>query len=209
MKVQHKKALARKKDLDEQFEEDLSFLTEDSDYYRLQDELKARRVKYQKLIDDMLLKREYLLDYLERNRRTLSLAMRDIELFKQLLHHIEKVHDVNPQSRYYRVFNEHLVANPDVATKVQIAMERMVEELRERHAQEAKDAVRAERKQQAMAVVEAAYNKIYHGMHGDLGLTQRKQEEERQKKYTINSDGEEVEEIVRVDPLTRFKEGLA
>lgn len=74
----------------------MSFLTEDSDYYRLQDELKARRVKYQKLIDDMLLKREYILDYLERNRRTLSLAMRDIELFKQLLQHIEKVKDVNP-----------------------------------------------------------------------------------------------------------------
>jgi hypothetical protein len=60
----------------------LSFLTEDSDYYRLQDELNARRVKYQKLIDEMLLKREYLLDYLESNRRTLSLALRDIDLFK-------------------------------------------------------------------------------------------------------------------------------
>lgn len=106
------------------------------------------------------------------------------------------------------MFNEHLVSNPDVATKVQIALERMVEELKERHANEAKEAVRAERKQQAMAVVEAAYNKIYHGMHGDLGLTKRK-EPEQPRKIIINSDGEEVEEVPRVDPITRFKEGLA
>lgn len=125
----------------------MSFLTEDSDYYRLQDELKARRVKYQKLIDDMLIKREYLLDYMERNRRTLSIAIRDIDLFKQLLTHVDKVKDTNPQSRYYKVFNEHLVSNPDVATKVQIALERMVEELKERHATEAKEAVRKERKE--------------------------------------------------------------
>jgi hypothetical protein len=62
----------------------------------LQDELKARRVKYQKLIDDMLIKREYLLDYMERNRRTLSIAIRDIDLFKQLLTHVDKVKDTNP-----------------------------------------------------------------------------------------------------------------
>lgn len=173
--------------------------------------MKARRVKYQKLIDDMLIKREYLLDYMERNRRTLSLAMRDIDLFKQLLSHVEKVKDTNPQSRYYKVFNEHLVSNPDVATKVQIALERMVEELKERRATEAKEAVRNERKQQAMAVVEAAYNKIYHGMHGDMGLTKRKAEDEEKvkAKIIVNSDGEEVEEVPRVDPITRFKEGLA
>ena len=29
-----------------------------------------------------------------------------------------------------------------------------------------------------MAVVEAAYNKIYHGMHGDLALTKRKENDE-------------------------------
>ena len=160
----------------------------------------------------MLLKREYLLDYMERNRRTLSLAIRDIDLFKQLLTHVDKVKDSNPQSRYYKVFNEHLVSNPDVATKVQIALERMVEELKERRATEAKEAVRKERKEQAMAVVEAAYNKIYHGMHGDLALTKRKENDEEKvpkQVITINSDGEEVVEVPRVDPITRFKDGLA
>jgi hypothetical protein len=38
------------------------------------------------------------------------------------------------------------VSNPDIATKVQIALERMTEELKERHANEAKEAVRNERK---------------------------------------------------------------
>jgi hypothetical protein len=44
----------------------------------------------------MLIKREYLLDYMERNRRTLSIAIRDIDLFKQLLTHVDKVKDTNP-----------------------------------------------------------------------------------------------------------------
>ena len=85
----------------------------------------------------------------------------------------------------------------------------MTEELKERHANEAKEAVRNERKQQAMAVVEAAYNKIYHGMHGDLALTQRKKEDEPKVVKIVNSDGEEEEVVQRVDPITRFKEGLA
>ena len=46
-----------------------------------------------------------------------------------------------------------------------------------------------------MAVVEAAYNKIYHGMHGDLGLTKREVKEEPKLIVTINSDGEEVVEM--------------
>jgi hypothetical protein len=53
-------------------------MTEDSEYARLQDEIKARRVKYQVLIEEMILKKDFLLEYMEKNRRGLQLTTRDI-----------------------------------------------------------------------------------------------------------------------------------
>jgi len=47
-------------------------------------------------------------------------------------------------------------------------LERMDDELKERRAQEAKDTIRAERRAQAMAVVEAAYDKIKNGVSGKI-----------------------------------------
>ena len=140
-------------------------LTEDSDYARLQDELKARRVKHQKLIEDMILKRDYILEYMERNKRSLSLTARDVQTFRTLLTHVTRVQD-NPQSRYFKVFNELLMSNPELATKVAISLERMEDEMKERRLEEARQAVREERREQAMAVVEAAYNKIKMGISG-------------------------------------------
>ena len=55
----------------EEMDEELSYVTEDSDYARLQDEIKARRVKYQVLIEEMILKKDYLLEYMDKNRRAL------------------------------------------------------------------------------------------------------------------------------------------
>jgi hypothetical protein len=46
-------------------------------------------------------------------------------------------------------------------------------------------------------------------MHGDLALTQRKKEDEPKVVKIVNSDGEEEEVVQRVDPITRFKEGIA
>jgi hypothetical protein len=66
-------------------------LTEDSDYARLQDEIKARRVKHQKLIEDMILKKDYILEYMDRNRRSLSLTTRDVQIFRTLLNHVTRV----------------------------------------------------------------------------------------------------------------------
>ena len=69
----------------------MSYLTEDSDYARLQDEIKARRVKHQKLIEDMILKKDYILEYMDRNRRSLSLTTRDVQIFRTLLNHVTRV----------------------------------------------------------------------------------------------------------------------
>ena len=66
-------------------------MTEDSDYARLQDEIKARRVKHQKLIEDMILKKDYILEYMDRNRRSLSLTTRDVQIFRTLLNHVTRV----------------------------------------------------------------------------------------------------------------------
>lgn len=59
------------KSVEEEMEEELSYVTEDSEYARLQDEIKARRVKYQVLIEEMILKKDYLLEYMDKNRRGL------------------------------------------------------------------------------------------------------------------------------------------
>lgn len=80
-----------KKSTEEELEEELSYLTEDSDYARLQDEIKARRVKHQKLIEDMILKKDYILEYMDRNRRSLSLTTRDVQIFRTLLNHVTRV----------------------------------------------------------------------------------------------------------------------
>jgi len=80
-----------KKTTEEELEEELSYLTEDSDYARLQDEIKARRVKHQKLIEDMILKKDYILEYMDRNRRSLSLTTRDVQIFRTLLNHVTRV----------------------------------------------------------------------------------------------------------------------
>lgn len=80
-----------KKTADEELEEELSYVTEDSDYARLQDEIKARRVKHQKLIEDMILKKDYILEYMDRNRRSLSMSTRDVQIFRTLLNHVTRV----------------------------------------------------------------------------------------------------------------------
>jgi hypothetical protein len=105
----------------------------------------------------------------------------------------------NPTSRYFLVFNDHLMSNPDLATKIRIALERMDDELKDMRNQEAKEAIRAERRQQAMAVVEAAYNKISQGARGRM--TEFDKPLAPKKRMTD-------EELERADPITRFKQSL-
>jgi hypothetical protein len=80
-----------KKTAEEELEEELSYVTEDSEYARLQDEIKAKRVKHQALIENMILKKDYILEYMERNRRALSLTSRDVQTFRTLLNHVTRV----------------------------------------------------------------------------------------------------------------------
>jgi len=44
---------------------------------------------------------------------------------------VTRVQD-NPHSRYFKVFNDLLMSNPELATKVAISLERMDDELKER-----------------------------------------------------------------------------
>ena len=68
-----------------------------------------------------------------------------MQIFRTLLNHVTRVQD-NPHSRYFTVFNDLLMSNPELATKVAISLERMDDELKARRAQEEKDGVRAERR---------------------------------------------------------------
>jgi len=39
----------------------------------------------------MILKKDYILEYMERNRRSLSLTSRDVQIFRTLLNHVTRV----------------------------------------------------------------------------------------------------------------------
>ena len=82
----------------------------------------------------------------------------------------------------------------------------MDDELRERRAQEEKEGVRADRRAQAMAVVEAVYDKIKSG----IATGKAPQNATNRTNLTRSTqDPSETTTIVdRSDPLTRFKHTL-
>lgn len=80
----------------------------------------------------------------------------------------------------------------------------MDDELKERRAQEAKDTIRAERRQQAMAVVEAAYEKIKNGVAGKIPSRGTN----RTNLTRSTQDPDDTTLVDRSDPLTRFKHAL-
>jgi hypothetical protein len=99
---------------------------------------------------------DYFIDYLDRNKRTLSISSHDFQTFAQLLKHVSLVRN-QPQSRYFQVLNLFLTQNPDLCTRLKIALERMYEEKKERVEEERRDEIMKERRELAIAVCEAAY----------------------------------------------------
>ena len=95
------------------------------------------------------------------------------------------------------------MSNPELATKVSISLERMDNELKERRAQEAKDTIRAERRAQAMAVVEAAYENIKSGIAGKGSVLSRATNRTNQTRST-----DDTTLVDRTDPITRFKHAI-
>ena len=79
-------------------------MTEDEEYERELREKAAKRVKFQILIEDMIIHRVDLIDYLEWNQRALQVSNYDLEVFKQLIERVANVAD-QPQSRYFKVMS--------------------------------------------------------------------------------------------------------
>ena len=79
-------------------------MTEDEEYERELREKAAKRVKFQILIEDMIIHRVDLIDYLEWNQRALQVSNYDLEVFKQLIERVANVADL-PQSRYFKVMS--------------------------------------------------------------------------------------------------------
>ena len=126
--------------LDEEFDQELSFLTDDSDYLRMQQEKLAKRVKFQLLIEEMIIQKEYILDYININKRSLQISLGDYDTFKLLLENVCKVAH-QPTSRHFQVLNSFLVSNPDLTTKIKIAFDRMYKEKEEKDIEDKKQEV--------------------------------------------------------------------
>lgn len=123
------------------------------------------------------------------------------------------------------MFNQYLTQNPDLTTRLKIALERMYEEKKELEEEERREEIMHERKQLAMAVCEAAYNRIRMAIRGELSVPLTPGNKEQQGKKMINL-GDEIEVSdndmeshgnkllkkrsikQRIDPITRFRSGL-
>jgi hypothetical protein len=98
------------------------------------------------------------------------------------------------------------MSNPELATKVAISLERMDDEMKERRAQEEKEGVRAERRAQAMAVVEAVYDKINSGIAKGSEISRATN---RTNQTRSTQDPSDVTTLAdRSDPITRFKHAI-
>jgi hypothetical protein len=88
----------------------------------------------------MILKKDMFLEYIDRNKRSLSISTNDYDLLKQLIEHVSEVAHL-PNSRYFAVLNHFLTANPDLTTRLKISLERMYEDYRSRQEEERREEI--------------------------------------------------------------------
>ena len=67
---------------DEELDQELSFMTEDSEYEREQKNKILKRVKFHSLIEELIFQKDYILDYIDKNKRTLQITNYDCEVLK-------------------------------------------------------------------------------------------------------------------------------
>ncbi|TNV84449.1 hypothetical protein FGO68_gene4222 [Halteria grandinella] len=218
--------MKKKKGPEEELDEQASFMTEDEEYVKEQRDKAERRVKFQLLIEEMIIHKDYFIPYLDRNKRSLSISTYDFDTFQQLLSHVAQVLN-QPQSRYFQVLNLYLTQNPDLTTRLKIALERMYEEKKQIAEEEKREEIMKERRQLAIAVCEAAYQRIKMAIKGELVVPVTPGAKEETKRMINLGDEMEVSENegksldgvkrkslkrqesrLRQDPLTRFKSDL-